>query len=86
MLKNTDSARIAPLVQRLLADQQDTDPRLAIERMRRTRGQIAPTPPVRVEADPRTNSLIVSGAARIMSVYRDIEAMHITYWYLQNFS
>ena len=68
VLKNTDSARIAPLVQRLLADQQDTDPRLALERMRRTRGQIAPTPPVRVEADPRTNSLIVSGAARIMSV------------------
>ena len=25
-------------------------------------------PPVRVESDPRTNSLIVSGAARIMSV------------------
>ncbi|MFM2163640.1 MAG: ral secretion pathway protein, partial [Planctomycetota bacterium] len=50
------------------ADQQDTDPRLALERMRRTRGQTAPTPPVRVESDARTNSLIVSGAARIMSV------------------
>ena len=67
-LKNTDSARIAPLVQRLLADQQDTDPRVALERMRRTRGQLVEVPPVRVEADARTNSLIVSGAARIMSI------------------
>ena len=67
-LRNADAARIAPLVQKLLADQQDTDPRLALERMRRTRGVVAPTPPVRVESDARTNSLIVSGAARIMSV------------------
>jgi type II secretory pathway component GspD/PulD (secretin) len=67
-LKNADATRIAPLVQKLLADQQDTDPRLALERARRSRGQLAPTPPVRVESDTRTNSLIVSGAARIMSV------------------
>ena len=67
-LANADAARIAPLVQRLLSDQQDTDPRIVLERMRRTRGQIDATPPVRVEADARTNSLIVSGAARIMSV------------------
>ncbi|MFM1821871.1 MAG: hypothetical protein RI967_137 [Planctomycetota bacterium] len=67
-LVNADAARIAPLVQRLLSDQQDTDPRIVLERMRRTRGQIDATPPVRVEADARTNSLIVSGAARIMSV------------------
>ncbi len=67
-LAHTDSTRIAPLVQRLLADQQDTDPRIVLERMRRNRGQLDSTPPVRVEADARTNSLIVSGAARIMSV------------------
>ncbi|MEY4119456.1 MAG: Type secretion system protein precursor, partial [Planctomycetota bacterium] len=67
-LKNADASRIAPLVQKLLSDQQDTDPRLALERLRRTRSQAAPTPPVRVESDARTNSLIVSGAARIMSV------------------
>ena len=67
-LKNADASRIAPLVQKLLSDQQDTDPRLALERLRRTRAQAAPTPPVRVESDARTNSLIVSGAARIMSV------------------
>ncbi|MFM1803492.1 MAG: Type secretion system protein precursor [Planctomycetota bacterium] len=67
-LRNADAARIAPLVQKLLSDQQDTDPRLALERMRRTRGQLAVTPPVRVESDARTNSLIVSGAARIMGV------------------
>ena len=67
-LKNADGARVAPLLQRLLSDQQDTDPRIVLERMRRNRGQADSTPPVRVESDPRTNSLIVSGAARIMSV------------------
>ena len=67
-LTHTDCTRIAPLVQRLLADQQETDPRIVLERMRRNRGQLDSTPPVRVEADSRTNSLIVSGAARIMSV------------------
>ena len=67
-LVNADCARIAPLVQRLLADQQETDPRIVLERMRRNRGQADSTPPVRVEADTRTNALIVSGAARIMTV------------------
>ncbi len=67
-LTNADASRVAPLVQRLLSDQQETDPRIVLERMRRNRGQADSTPPVRVEADPRTNSLIVSGAARIMSV------------------
>lgn len=67
-LSNADAGLLAPLVQRLLADQQATDPRIVLERMRRNRGQADATPPVRVEADPRTNSLIVSGAARIMTV------------------
>lgn len=67
-LTNADASRIAPLVQRLLSDQQETDPRIVLERMRRNRGQADSTPPVRVEADTRTNALIVSGAARIMSV------------------
>lgn len=67
-LVHADASRIASLVQRLLADQQETDPRIVLERMRRNRGQADATPPVRVEADPRTNALIVSGAARIMSV------------------
>jgi type II secretion system protein D len=67
-LVHADATRIAPLVQRLLADQQETDPRIVLERMRRNRGQADATPPVRVESDPRTNALIVSGAARIMSV------------------
>ncbi|MFM7050502.1 MAG: secretin N-terminal domain-containing protein, partial [Planctomycetota bacterium] len=67
-LKNADSTRLAPLVQRLLSDQQETDPRIVLERMRRTRGQADAVPPVRVEPDPRTNSLIVSGASRIMAV------------------
>ena len=67
-LKHADAAKVAPLVQRLLADQQETDPRIVLERMRRNRGQPDATPPVRVEADPRTNSLIVSGASRIMII------------------
>ena len=67
-LKHADAAKVAPLVQRLLADQQETDPRIVLERMRRNRGQPDATPPVRVEADARTNSLIVSGASRVMIV------------------
>jgi len=60
-LAHADAVRIAPIVQKLLDDQQSNDPRVLMERIRRSRGAINITPTVRVEADPRTNSLIVSG-------------------------
>ncbi|MCH2152846.1 MAG: hypothetical protein MK089_05845, partial [Phycisphaerales bacterium] len=61
VLEHASADRLAPLVERLLADQQASDPRLIMERIRRSRGQVDLTPPIRVEADERTNSLIVSG-------------------------
>jgi type II secretion system protein D len=60
-LAHADASRIAPIVQKLLDDQQGSDPRVLVERIRRSRGAIDLTPTVRVEADARTNSLIVSG-------------------------
>ncbi len=67
-LAHADAARIAPIVQRILDDQQDSDPRLVYERIRRSRGAIDLTPKVRVEADARTNSLIVSGPQQTVNL------------------
>ncbi len=67
-LKNADAAKIAPTVERLLNDQQETDPRIILERIRRSRGQADSAPKVRVEADARTNSLIVSGPQRVVAL------------------
>lgn len=71
-VKNSDAAVIGPMVQRLLADQQQTDPRIILEQMRRARGQLPAKPPVRVEAEPRTNSLIVSGPAATVQLAKTI--------------
>lgn len=67
-LQHASAVDIGPVVQRLLADQQETDPRIVIERLRRSRGQIDSTPRIRVEADARTNSLIVSGTQQVVSL------------------
>ena len=71
-LRYATATQIAPIVQRVLADQQQTDPRIILERMRRSRGQIDLTPPVRVEADPRTNSLLVSGPAQTVALAKSL--------------
>lgn len=71
-LRHANAAEIAPIVQRVLADQQQSDPRLLIERLRRSRGQVDLTPPVRVEADPRSNSLLVSGPAQTVALARTL--------------
>ena len=71
-LQHATATQIAPIVQRVLADQQQTDPRIVLERMRRSRGQIDLTPPVRVEADPRTNSLLVSGPAQTVALAKSL--------------
>ncbi len=67
-LTYADAATIAPVVDRLLTDQQETDPRIIMERIRRSRGQIDLTPKVRVEVDQRTNSLIVSGPQQTVAL------------------
>ncbi|MCL4222519.1 MAG: hypothetical protein KJZ65_14255 [Phycisphaerales bacterium] len=60
-LEHADAATIAKTVERLLVDQQQTDPRILMLQMRARNYQYAETPKIRVEAEPRTNSLIVSG-------------------------
>ncbi len=67
-LKNAEAVKVAPTVERLLNDQQETDPRIVLERLRRSRGQVDSAPKVRVEADARTNSLIVSGPQRVVAL------------------
>ncbi len=67
-LKNADATKVAPTLERLLNDQQETDPRIILERLRRSRGQTDSAPKVRVEADARTNSLIVSGPQRVVAL------------------
>ena len=67
-LSHADATRIAPIVQTLLDDQQGSDPRILMERIRRSRGMVDLTPKVRVEADDRTNSLIVSGPQQAVSL------------------
>ncbi|MCA9285940.1 MAG: hypothetical protein KDA22_12025, partial [Phycisphaerales bacterium] len=73
-LAHAEATRIAPIVQNLLADQQETDPRIVLERLRRSRGQIDTTPRIRVEADTRTNSLIVSGPQRTVALAQTVIA------------
>ena len=73
-LQLADAATIAPIVQRLLTDQQDTDPRILLEQIRRSRGQVDITPKVRVEADARTNSLIVSGPQQAVALAESLIA------------
>ncbi|MBL9149386.1 MAG: hypothetical protein JNM94_11895 [Phycisphaerae bacterium] len=67
-LKFAQAATVAPTLERLLNDQQETDPRIILERLRRSRGQLDTTPKVRVEADARTNAIIVSGPQRLVSL------------------
>ena len=67
-LTHAEAARIAPIVQSLLDDQQGNDPRILMERIRRSRGEVDLTPKIRVEADDRTNSLIVSGPQQAVNL------------------
>ncbi|MCA9292149.1 MAG: hypothetical protein KDA25_13535, partial [Phycisphaerales bacterium] len=67
-LEHADAAVVAPIVQRLLTDQQATDPMIVRERIRRSRGPIDLVAPIRVEADARTNTLIVSGPQRTVGL------------------
>lgn len=60
-LEHADAQRIASTVQRLLSDQMRSDPRILAARLRYSRGNYVPPAQIRVEADARTNSLIVSG-------------------------
>ncbi|HVP73739.1 MAG TPA: secretin N-terminal domain-containing protein, partial [Phycisphaerales bacterium] len=67
-LQHADATKISQTVQNLLNDQQETDPRILLERIRASRGQLNLTPKIRVEADARTNSLIVSGPQQALAL------------------
>ncbi|UCD76487.1 MAG: hypothetical protein JSV91_06095 [Phycisphaerales bacterium] len=67
-LAHAEATAIASIVENLLTDQLSSDPRIMMERIRRSRGQLDLTPKIRVEADARTNSLIVSGPQRTVAL------------------
>lgn len=62
-LEHADAEGVRPTVERLLIDQAANDPALMLQRLRLTRGQLPQRTPIGVEADARTNSLMVSGPA-----------------------
>ncbi len=67
-LKFAQAATVAPTLERLLNEQQETDPRILLERIRMSRGSLNTAPKVRVEADTRTNSVLVSGPQRTVAL------------------
>lgn len=72
-LEHAEATGIAATVQRLLQEQQQTDPRILRELMR-NRGFLSTMQraPIRVEADTRTNSLIVSGPEATLTLAREM--------------
>lgn len=71
-LAHADATEIARTVERLLIDQQQTDPRVLAMRLRFTRGMYAEPAAIRVEAERRTNALIVSGPAETIRLAKAI--------------
>lgn len=72
-LLHTEAAAIAPTVQRLLADQSQVDIRLLQLQVRYgDRSRLFGPPPVRVEAEPGTNALIVSAPVGTIDMARRI--------------
>lgn len=71
-LKHADAGEIARTVESLLLDQRQTDPRLLAYRLRVSRGMYVEPPKIRVEAERRTNSLIVSGPTETIELARSV--------------
>ncbi|MEL7472372.1 MAG: secretin N-terminal domain-containing protein [Planctomycetota bacterium] len=71
-LEHADARELAQRVERLLVEQRDTDPRILSLRLRYNRNALERPPPIRVEADERTNALIVSGPAATVALARTI--------------
>ncbi len=71
-LEHADARSIASTVERLLVDQQQTDPRVLALQLRYSRGQMPVQPKIRVEAEGRTNSLIVSGPGSTIELARTL--------------
>ncbi len=71
-LEHADASEIARTVESLLIDQQQADPALLAYRLRLSRGQYMAPPKIRVEAERRTNALIVSGPAETIELAREV--------------
>lgn len=71
-LEHAEARAIASTVERLLVDQQQTDPRVLALQLRYNRGRLPQTPKIRVEAETRTNSLIVSGPGSTIELARTL--------------
>lgn len=71
-LEHASASEIAQTVQRLLVNQLETDPRVMASRLRYIRDAAPPAPTVRVEADQRTNALIVSAPTATLDLARSI--------------
>ncbi|HED52627.1 MAG TPA: hypothetical protein ENJ00_00290 [Phycisphaerales bacterium] len=71
-LEHASATEIAKAVERLLVNQLETDPRVVAMRLRYVRDRALPAPTVRVEADERTNSLVVSAPRATLELARAI--------------
>ncbi len=69
-LQHADANAIARMVESLLVDQQQTDPRILLLQMRARNYRMPTTPKIHVQAEPRTNSLIVSGPTSTIELAR----------------
>ncbi|MCC7388223.1 MAG: hypothetical protein IT431_05600 [Phycisphaerales bacterium] len=72
-LQFAEAGKIATTVQSLLVEQQETDPRILAYQIRYSRNPtLFKTPSIRVEAEGRTNSLIVSGPSATLELAKTI--------------
>ncbi|MCG3124989.1 MAG: hypothetical protein GIKADHBN_03499 [Phycisphaerales bacterium] len=74
-LKHADATELATTVQRLLVDQQETDPRilsLQLQFARQNRQDLFKKPMIRVEAAQRTNALIISAPQSTLQLARTL--------------
>lgn len=73
-LKHADAGQIATTVERLLVDQQETDPRILTLQLRyaQNRPDLFKKPTIRVQAEQRTNALIVSAPQGTLELARAV--------------
>ncbi|MGE4198574.1 MAG: secretin N-terminal domain-containing protein, partial [Phycisphaerales bacterium] len=72
VLKHAEAGVIAPMVQGLLVEKQTSDPAILRMQMQYSRGQLPKIPQVKVEADARTNSLVVSGPTAVTQLAKAV--------------
>lgn len=73
-LEHADAPSIASMVERLLTDQRTSDPRYLTTFLRYSRGRLPEGPAISVQADERTNSLVVSAPSATLALARSIIA------------